>query len=273
MPEPRRPKIGQHFLTSSRYGQRIIDSLAIGADDLVIEIGAGRGALTGLLRERAGGVVAIELDRGLAESLQEEFRDDSRIEIIQADILSVDLAATCRAHSVDQSFVVGNLPYYITSPIIDRLRRLRRSIRGMALMVQKEVADRIVAVPGRRDYGYLSVSVQLFSRPHILFTIPPGAFSPPPKVQSALVEFKMIPAFPGIAAEEEEEFLAFVKLCFAHKRKNLVNNLSGIFSRDRIEQELGRMRLPRSVRAEQLTLEQFGNLFEWSVRKMGNGKW
>jgi len=256
-----RPKLGQHFLTNSRYCQRIVDSLSIGADDLVIEIGAGRGALTGLLAERTVRLVAVELDRSLVESLQERFRADSRVEVVQTDILSTDFAALCRSHGAHQCFVVGNLPYYITSPIIDRLRVFRSVIRGMALLVQQEVAERLVAAPSRRDYGYLSVSVQLFSEPCILFTIPPGAFSPPPKVRSAFVEFKIKPKVPELIAAREEKFLGFLKHCFAHKRKNLINNLSVLVSRHRIEEELQRLDLSSTVRAEQLNLDQFAEVF------------
>ncbi|MGD0696186.1 MAG: 16S rRNA (adenine(1518)-N(6)/adenine(1519)-N(6))-dimethyltransferase RsmA [Terriglobia bacterium] len=273
MPQRRRPRLGQHFLTGSHYCKRIVSSLGLGAGDLVIEIGAGRGALTGLLRERAGRVVAIEVDRSLAAKLEEQFRADAQVEIIRADILAVDFADICRRHGADQCYVVGNLPYYITSPIIDRLRNFRRAIRGMALLVQREVADRLVAAPGRRDYGYLSVSVQLFSQPRVLFTIPPGAFSPPPKVQSALVEFKMTPRFPEMSVAQEERFLEFVKLCFAHKRKSLTNNLSAIISRQGVGEELERLGLSSTVRAEQLTLEQFGKLFECATGKMENGPW
>jgi len=273
MSERRRPTLGQHFLASGRYCRRIVDSLGLGADDLVIEIGAGRGALTGLLRERAARVVAIELDTTLAELLEDKFRADAKVEIIRADILAVDFAAICRRYGADQCYVVGNLPYYITSPIIERLRIFRRAIRGMALLVQREVADRLVAAPGRRDYGYLSVSVQLFSQPRVLFAIPPGAFSPPPKVQSALVEFKMTPRFPEMSVAQEERFLEFVKLCFAHKRKSLTNNLSAIISRQRVGEELERLGLSSTVRAEQLTLQQFGKVFQWKTRSMENGPW
>jgi 16S rRNA (adenine1518-N6/adenine1519-N6)-dimethyltransferase len=257
----RPPKLGQHFLTNSRYCQRMVDSLGLCPDDLVIEIGAGRGALTTLLAERAGRVAAIELDRSLVEGLADKFRAEPRVEIIQGDILSIDLAALCRRQGAGRCWVVGNLPYYITSPIIDRLRISRSVMSGMALLVQKEVADRLVAAPGRRDYGYLSVSVQLFSEPRILFTIHPGAFSPPPKVHSAFVEFKMRPALPALPAAQEEEFLRFVQRCFAHKRKNLINNLSAQASRGRVEEKLERLGLAPTVRAEQLSLEQFAELF------------
>lgn len=261
MSQRSRPKLGQHFLASSRYCRRIVESLGLRSDDLVMEIGAGRGALTALLAERAGRVAAIELDRSLVEGLADKFRSEPRVEIIPGDILSIDLAALCQRKGTGRCWVVGNLPYYITSPIIDHLRLFRSAISGMALLVQKEVADRLVAAPGRREYGYLSVSVQLFSEPRILFTIPPGAFSPPPKVHSAFVEFKMKPALPALPPAQEETFLRFVQRCFAQKRKTLINNLSALASRKQLEEALNRLGLAPTVRAEQLSLEQFVELF------------
>jgi 16S rRNA (adenine1518-N6/adenine1519-N6)-dimethyltransferase len=261
VPYHRQPKLGQHFLADPRFRRRIAESIELRTDDLVIEIGAGRGAMTHLLAERARRVVALELDLSLVEQLKKEFGTEPRIEIQHTDILSADLAAICRREDTSQCFVFGNLPYYITSPIIERLRNFRSVIRAMALLVQKEVADRIVAAPGSSHYGYLSVFVQLFSQPRLLFGVPPGAFSPPPQVHSALVGFLIEPKLPALTAEEQEKFLSFVKRCFAQKRKNIINNLSGMASRVRLEQEIDQLHLPATVRAEQMTIEQFANLF------------
>ncbi len=274
VPPPRRPKLAQHFLTDSRLGRRIAESLDLNSVDLVVEIGAGRGAMTELLADRARYLVAIELDAVLAESLKERLQGDPRIEILQADILLTDLAQLCRRHEMERCFVFGNLPYYITSLILHHLFRFQSWIRAMALLMQREVAQRVTAVPGTRAYGYLSVLAQLYSQPHIALSVPPGAFSPSPKVQSALVYFKMRAKFPewggggeGSAllrpssVEEESKFLEFVKRCFARKRKNLLNNLAKIRPRRRLEQALSDLALPLSVRAEQLTLEQFISLF------------
>lgn len=261
MPQARRPKLGQHFLADSGFRRRIADSLNLGGCDLVIEIGAGRGAMTGLLAERAQRVSAIEMDHALASHLQEKYAGDTRVSILQADILSTDLTALCQSCGANQCFIFGNLPYYITSPIIEHLRTHRKVIRGMALLVQREVAERLVATPGSRDYGYLSVFVQLFSQPQLVFTVPPGAFSPPPRVHSALVEFHIAPRIHDLSVAEEEKLLDFVKLCFAQKRKQLINNLSGIIARARLEKELERLGLPANIRAEQMTIEQFATLF------------
>jgi 16S rRNA (adenine1518-N6/adenine1519-N6)-dimethyltransferase len=272
MPRARPPKLGQHFLASASYRRRIAETLALRPDDLVMEIGAGRGAMTGLLAARASHVIAIELDSALAAKLAEQPRRDSRIEVLQADILSTDLAALCQQHQAPQCFVFGNLPYYITSPIIHHLFGFARSIRAMTLLVQREVAERLTAQPGSRAYGYLSVLTQLHSRPRIVLSVPPGAFSPPPKVHSALVSFQMRSQLPqwlrGAArpsepsTKRETQFLGFVKRCFAQKRKNLLNNLGALYTRERVERVLAALDLPSTVRAEQLTLEQFAGLFQ-----------
>ena len=256
----RRPKLGQHFLSSARYRERIADALLLRREDLVIEIGPGRGAITGLLARRAGRVVAIELDARLAAQLKDDFDSSRNVEIVQADILTTDIAELCRSVSASECYVLGNLPYYITSPILHHLFEFRDCIRGMALLMQREVAERVTAAPGGRDYGYLSVMVQLFSQPQVLFTVPPGAFSPPPKIQSALVDFRMAPRFPVWSAERASSFLNFVKACFAQKRKSLTNNLAAVSPRCRIEATLASLELPANIRAEQMTIENLAGL-------------
>lgn len=204
-------------------------------------------------------MVAIELDPVLASQLQEAFTDNENVEIVTGDILRADLSEICRRHSRECCFVLGNLPYYITSPILGHLFQFHRLVRGMALLVQQEVAERITAAPGRRAYGYLSVLAQLFSKPRIALRAGRGAFSPPPKVQSALVDFTMKPQ----ATEDAdlEAFLSFVKLCFGRKRQNLVNNLGPEYGRTRVERTLLNSELPRTVRAEQLPVEEFRRLY------------
>jgi 16S rRNA (adenine1518-N6/adenine1519-N6)-dimethyltransferase len=258
----RRPKLGQHFLTDPGYQHRILQALSLKPSDLVIEIGPGRGAMTRLLAQRARELVAIELDRALAERLRDEFASEKSIEIIHGDILQTDLGEICGRHRVDRAFVFGNLPYYITSPILRHLFLYRSCVRAMALLVQHEVAERITAGPGTRDSGFLSVLVQLDSESRIALEIPPGAFSPPPQVRSALVAFKMLPKFPPWSADQHDRFLSFAKRCFAQKRKNLVNNLAGVASRHEVEQALKNAGLPRTVRAEQLTLAQLAALLD-----------
>lgn len=261
MPKQRRPKLGQHFLADARFRRRIVEALSLRPDDLVIEIGAGRGAMTSLLAERARRVVAIELDSGLAEHLREVFAEMQRIEILTSDILCTDIGEVCRRHEAEKCVVFGNLPYYITSPIVQHLLASRAWLRGMTLLVQREVAERLTAEPGTRAYGYLSVLAQLYSHPRLLFAVPPGAFAPPPRVRSALVGFRMQPRFPAWGPEDNAAFLDFVKRCFAQKRKKLLNNLSQTCTRTRVERELAALGLSPNLRAEQLTLEQFAALF------------
>lgn len=257
----RRPKLGQHFLSGQRYAVRIVESLGVSKEDLVVEIGAGRGALTGLLAERAGRLVALELDASLAETLEEKFRARTGVEIVCGDVLTADLPALCRRAGKSNCIVFGNLPYYITSPILHRLFRFRGAIRAMALLMQKEVAERLLATPGASAYGYLSVLAQGFSQPHFAFRVPPGAFTPPPQVQSALVTFEMTPSLLAEVIELEEPFLKFVQRAFAHKRKTLANNLAATYPRARLESELKRLELPASVRAEELAAAAFAQLF------------
>jgi 16S rRNA (adenine1518-N6/adenine1519-N6)-dimethyltransferase len=238
-----------------------MDELPLSAGDVVIEIGPGRGAMTALLAPRVRKVAAIELDPALVEKLREDFPDEARLRIIHADILSVDLAALCREEGVAQAFVFGNLPYYITSPILHHLFAHRHCIRAMGLLMQREVADRLVAQPGSRDYGYLTVATQLFSQPHIALAVPPGAFSPPPKVRSALVSFSMQARFAAWPQATCDDFLEFVKRCFAQKRKNLLNNLAGAYPRPAIEQACAQAGKSPALRAEQLSLEELAAIF------------
>jgi 16S rRNA (adenine1518-N6/adenine1519-N6)-dimethyltransferase len=260
--------MGQHFLADARFRRRIVEALHLTPEVLVIEIGAGRGAMTSLLAERARRLVAIELDTSLAEHLRERHGAERSLEILTADILSTDIGEICRRHEAEKCVVFGNLPYYITSPIIHHLFAFRDWLRGMTLLVQREVAERLVAEPGTRAYGHLSVLAQLHSQPRLLFSVPPGAFSPPPKVYSALVSFRIKPRFPAWSPEDNSKFLDFVKRCFAQKRKNLLNNLSQVWPRLQVEGELVALGLSQRLRAEQLTLEQFADLYK---RLRGSG--
>jgi 16S rRNA (adenine1518-N6/adenine1519-N6)-dimethyltransferase len=269
MPPSKRPKLGQHFLQDAGYRKKILDEFRLPGDGLVIEIGPGRGALTGLLAERARKVIAIEVDSALARRLHEDFAQIPRVAILQADVLTVDFAELCRQQGAAECWVFGNLPYYITSPILQRLFSYWHSIRAMGLLVQREVAERLTAEPGTRDYGYLTVSAQLYSQPRIVLDVPPGAFSPPPKVHSALVAFQMSPRFPKWRREEGEEFLEFVKRCFAQKRKTLLNNLAGVFSRAQVARALVGVGKAQNLRAEQLSVDELAAVFEQLIPGAG----
>jgi 16S rRNA (adenine1518-N6/adenine1519-N6)-dimethyltransferase len=261
MPERRRPKLGQHFLSDPHFRSRIVSSLGLRADDLVIEVGPGHGAMTPLLAEQARAVVAVEVEAVLARELAEKFQQDPKVEIVHADILATDIAAIRRRCGAARCFVFGNLPYYITSPIIHHLLEFAADIRAMGLLVQREVANRLAAIPGTRDFGYLTVLTRLYASPQVVFQVPPGAFSPPPKVHSALVCMPMHPVDERIGPAQKEKFQSYLKQCFSHKRKKLLNCLAELYPRERIERELERLALPSGVRAEELSPEEFIGLF------------
>ena len=215
--------------------------------ELVIEIGPGRGALTDYLLARAKRVIAIEIDPVLVQYLRAKYRDDSRLELIESDVLKADLSA------FGPTAVAGNLPYYITSPIVEKVLALRALLSRAVFLVQKEVAERMTTGPGSRDYGYLSVSTQFQAEAELLFTVPPGAFRPPPKVDSAVVR---LTAKPELAITDVQPFLKFVGYCFRHKRKTLRNNLLGVYPSEVLDA------LPeRGKRAEQMSIAELIDLF------------
>ena len=236
-----RQKLGQHFLIKGSLSERIARAACPSPTDLVVEIGPGRGALTEKLLQHAARVVAVEVDPFLVEHLRRKFAAEPRLEIVEADVLAADLARWGRAS------VAGNLPYYITSPIVERVLRAR-PVRAVFL-VQQEVAARLTAAPGSRDYGFLTVQTALFARAARLFGIRPSAFHPPPKVDSAVV---LLEPHPDPVLADPDSFLRFVAQCFAHKRKTLRNNLADAWGRERIDA------WPEAAfRAEQIPLEGF----------------
>ena len=218
--------------------------------------------MTTLLAQRVHKVIAIEIDAALVQQLEQDFRDQSRVQIVRADVLSVDLPALCRREGIARGFIFGNLPYYITSPILHHLFAQRQSIRAMGLVMQREVAERVTAGPGNRNYGYLTVATQTFAQARIALIIPAGAFSPAPKVESALVTFRTETQFRTWSEPARKEFLEFVKHCFAQKRKNLLNNLAGVFPRDAVAQALEQTSVPVTSRAEQLSVQDLASIFE-----------
>jgi len=255
---PRR--LGQHFLADQRVLRRIAAALRLTGSELVVEIGAGRGALTRLLAQRAALVVAIELDSRLAALLRQTFAAQPRVHVLQADILEVPLDSLVAGLGYRNTRAVGNLPYYITSPILLRLFAFARVLEEITVMVQREVAERLTAAPGSRDYGLLSVTAQYYTRPQLLFRIGPAAFRPPPKVDSALVRMPIAPRSSELAIADDKTFLRFVGACFRQKRKTLLNNLKGISGLEQVQAALEGVGLPPAVRAEQLSLEQFAAL-------------
>ena len=219
---PTKPKLGQNFLVDEQAARRIVAALGDIAGSTVIEIGPGRGAITESLAVRAGNVVAVEFDRELAAGLRDRF-DPARVAVVEQDVLNFDFAAAM-SEAGKKLRVAGNLPYAITSPILLKLAASHAAIDLAVLMVQREVADRISAAPGTRDYGLLSVTMQMYGTVEQLFTLPPSAFAPPPKVHSTAFRWRFAPRFAELGVEESG-FLRFLRQIFAQKRKTLANNL------------------------------------------------
>jgi 16S rRNA (adenine1518-N6/adenine1519-N6)-dimethyltransferase len=257
---PFKPKLGQNFLNDPEAIRRIADALGDLSGQTVVEIGPGQGAITRALAAKAGHVLAIEYDTELASGLRAQYPAE-RVTIIKQDVLSFDFAAA--SATVGKRLpLAGNLPYYITSPILLKLAASHAALDRAVLMVQREVADRIVAVPGSRDYGLLSVTVQMYGSVQRLFTLPPSAFSPPPDVHSTVVRWRFAPRFAELGVEETG-FFRFVRQVFAQKRKTLVNNLraAGHAASD-IQIALTAAAIPLQVRAEALSLEELAQLWK-----------
>ena len=253
-------RLGQHFLVDAAWRGRVLDSLGIASGDVCIEIGAGRGEMTAELARLAARVFAIEKDPPLVHHLRRLSTEAPGLSIVQGDILKIDLAALIAeagaAAPGARISVYGSLPYYITSPILHRLFPLAALLGGIHVIIQREVAERLVAQPGTRDYGYLSVATQFYTQPEIVLTIPPGAFRPPPRVTSALVRMHAPGASADLGVSDPLEFLAFTQACFAQKRKKLLNNLQSLAPRAQALEWLAAAGAPPAARAEQLSLAQ-----------------
>jgi 16S rRNA (adenine1518-N6/adenine1519-N6)-dimethyltransferase len=255
-----RQRLGQHFLADAGWRQRILQTLPRGEGETWVEIGAGHGEMTRLLAARGRRLIAIETDERLASGLRAAAEANpaewTGVEVIHGDVLTLDLEELAGG----EFRVYGNLPYYITSPILMGLFRYAGQIRSIHIVIQLEVAARIVAHPGRREYGYLSAACQFYARPEILLRIPPGAFRPPPKVASALVRMNLPGERAKLAIDDDQGFLKFVGVCFGQKRKTLRNNLRR-FAANRITEALAGCGLRADARAEQLSLPDFAKLF------------
>jgi 16S rRNA (adenine1518-N6/adenine1519-N6)-dimethyltransferase len=264
-----RQRLGQHFLADAGWREEIARAIRVSAQSIVpsparskaefcwIEIGAGHGEMTEQLASTSAPVHAIELDAQLAATLKRLVKRFPNVEIISADILETDIAKIAAGKRVR---IYGNLPYYITSPILRHLFASAELIDEIHVVIQREVALRLGAQPGTRDYGYLSVLTQYFSRPELVLEIPRGAFRPPPEVGSALVTLRL----PGERAKlppiDQAAFLDFVKLCFSQKRKTLANNLKARVKPALVREALANLKLRADARAEQLSLANLANL-------------
>jgi 16S rRNA (adenine1518-N6/adenine1519-N6)-dimethyltransferase len=253
---PIRPKksLGQNFLKDPHYLRKIVEAAAVTRDDQVLEIGPGLGHLTRELAARAGRVVVVELDDRLVPVLRRELAAAPNVEIVHADALAFDYGALAGTWKV-----VANLPYYISTPLIERLISWRSKFATLTLMLQKEVAERIAADPGGKDYGVLTVMVQLHAEPSIAFTVPPGAFTPPPKVDSAVVTLR-VRRQPAVAVADEQFLEKVVKTAFSQRRKTLRNSLGALIDRTAAAAAAQAVGISPDRRPETLSLDEFGRL-------------
>jgi 16S rRNA (adenine1518-N6/adenine1519-N6)-dimethyltransferase len=277
-----RQRLGQHFLADSDWREQIARAIRVSAHSpefspsldrtsekpfCWIEIGAGHGEMTEHLAASGAPVTAIEIDAPLVRRLQRLTQQFPNLKVVASDVLKVDIAEIAAGRRVR---VYGNLPYYITSPILHHLFAFAPIIDEIHIVIQLEVAERLAAEPGGRDYGYLSVATRLYSRPEIVMKIPREAFDPPPEVDSALVTLRLPGRDAGLGEMSKEEFLEFVKVCFAQKRKTLVNNLKTFGKADHIRAALEECGLRADARAEQLNVAEFAGLLrELNVEKSG----
>src|ERR1700686_84625 len=265
-----KPKMGQHFLASEDLAARVVDTLGDVSQSTVLEIGPGRGILTSLLARRARRLLPVKLDRVLAPQLRLKFGMARNVEVIEADVLAIDfdslfgpkpgLSQPGIELKPQPVKVVGNLPYYITSDILLRLFEFSKYFDTIVIMVQREVAKRIAAEPGGRDYGMLSATAQLYARVEELFTLPPGAFVPPPKVHSTVLRLTIEPQQEklGVAGDG---FIDFLRLSFGQKRKTLWNNLKAQYDAPVLKRALAESKVKATARAETLSLAESAAVF------------
>lgn len=257
-------KFGQNFLIDTHVLDKIIRAAEIGKDDCVLEIGPGIGTMTQYLACAARKVIAVEIDRTLIPILQDTLDGYDNVKVINEDVLKVDIGKLAEEENNGKPLkVVANLPYYITTPIIMELFENHVPLQSITVMVQKEVADRMQTGPGSKDYGALSLAVQYYAKPYIVANVPPNCFMPRPKVGSAVIRLERYNN-PPVSVENEALMFRIIRASFNQRRKTLANGLKNSaeldFTKDEIEQAVGRLGRGASVRGEALTLEEFANL-------------
>jgi 16S rRNA (adenine1518-N6/adenine1519-N6)-dimethyltransferase len=262
-----RQRLGQHFLTDLQWREEIARAIRVSPHSTVplprddqhcwIEIGSGHGEMTQHLLASGDPVHAIEIDPAFIGGLRHLGQKFTNLDVVAADVLETDIAAIAAGCRIR---IYGNLPYYITSPILHHLFNFADLIDEIHVIIQTEVAHRLAAEPGTRDYGYLSVVTQFYARPEFVFEIPRDAFNPPPEVTSALVTLRLPGERAKLPIGDPARFLDFVKLCFSKKRKTLVNNLRPLAKPDGVREALGALSLRPDARAEQLSVSQLATL-------------
>src|SRR6516162_101252 len=266
----KKPKLGQNFLTDHSVARRIVEALGDISNRTVVEIGPGRGMLTDFLVRRSRKVIGIELDRVLAAQMRMRYATLKNVEILESNFVTVEWTSMVgrrpgplhdlRPTQPETVDIVGNLPYYVTSDIVLRILNEHESIGRAVIMVQREVADRISAEPGSRDYGLLSATAQLFARVENLFTLPPEAFDPPPEVYSSVIRLTMASRVAELQIDPKA-FQAMLKLAFAQKRKTLANNLKGQYEDKAIRSALKEAGVRPDARAEAVPLDRMAAIY------------
>ena len=257
-------KFGQNFLIDTHVLEKIMNAAQISKDDCVVEVGPGIGTMTQYLAERAGHVVAVEIDKALIPILSDTLSAYDNVEVINEDILKVDLNRLVQEKNGGRPIkVVANLPYYITTPIIMGLFESHVPLQSITIMVQKEVADRMQVGPGTKDYGALSLAVQYYAKPEIVANVPPNCFIPRPNVGSAVIRLTRYEE-PPVQVKDEKKMFALIRASFNQRRKTLVNGLGNAglpgITKESAAAALAQMSLSPTVRGEALTLEQFARL-------------
>ncbi len=257
-------KFGQNFLIDTHVLEKIIDAAGITKDDFVLEIGPGIGTMTQYLCENAREVAAVEIDNNLIPILKDTLKEYDNVEVIHEDILKVDIQELAQRKNEGRPIkVVANLPYYITTPIIMGLFESHVPIASITIMVQKEVADRMQAGPGSKDYGALSLAVQFYAKPEIVTNVPPNCFMPRPNVGSAVIRLTRHETVPVDVLDEKMMF-RIIRASFNQRRKTLANGLNNApdipLSKEQIQESITALGIPVNIRGEALTLEQFAKL-------------
>ena len=257
-------KFGQNFLIDTHVLDKIIRSAEISRDDMVLEIGPGIGTMTQYLACAAGKVIAVEIDRALIPILEDTLEGYDNVRVINGDILKIDLPKLVEEENGGRPIkVVANLPYYITTPIIMGLFEGDVPLKSITVMVQKEVADRMQAAPGSKDYGALSLAVQYYAKPYIAANVPQNCFMPRPRIGSAVIRLERYET-PPVAVKDEKLLFSIIRASFNQRRKTLANGLKNSaeldFAKEEIEAAIDKLGKGASVRGETLTLEEFAEL-------------
>ena len=259
---------GQNFLIDEFIVDNIINKAEVSKDDLIIEIGPGLGTLTSRLINNAGKVICVELDSNMIQILNDRFSLYNNFELIHGDILKVDLKEIIENNLMNSNLkkakVVANLPYYITTPIIMKLLEERLNLETITVMVQKEVAKRLTEKPGNKETGAITYSINYYTNPEIVLSVPKTSFIPSPKVDSAVIKLSILKK-PKIIVKNEELFFKIIKCAFMQKRKTLLNSLSNsnITDKNTLEKMLQELNINTKIRAEQLTLEEFAKISDY----------